>query len=245
MKIDDCVRQVLVDASCDGDKLFLNGDLDRQLYLKTNKVLQALGGKWNRSAKAHIFPEDASPLIADAVTTGEYVDPKKEFQFFETPQAIASEMCDVAGVTDGMVVLEPSAGHGRIAREIEARGAVLDVCEIQGKAAEQLLEAVTPRAVFQCDFLSLQPAPEYDAVVMNPPFTRGQDVDHVSHALQFLKPGGSLVAIMSSGVLFRSDRKTTAFRDTVLADATVIELPNDAFRESGTMVRTVRVETMT
>ena len=32
--------------------------LDRNDYVKVNKALEALGGKWNRKAKAHLFDED-------------------------------------------------------------------------------------------------------------------------------------------------------------------------------------------
>jgi len=35
-----------------------------------------------------------------------------------------------------------------------------------------------------------------DRIVMNPPFTRNQDITHVEHALRFLSAGGILVAIM-------------------------------------------------
>ena len=57
------------------------------------------------------------------------------------------------------------------------------------------------------------------------------------------KPGGKLVAIMSAGAEFRSDRKTSGFRELVAAmDGTIERLPDDSFKESGTSVRTVVVE---
>ena len=31
----------------------------------------------------------------------------------------------------------------------------------------------------------------YDRILMNPPFEHGQDVDHVEHAFNLLKPGGT------------------------------------------------------
>jgi hypothetical protein len=48
---------------------------------------------------------------------------------------------------------------------------------------------------------------------MNPPFEKGQDIEHVRHAYDQLKPGGRVVAIMSEGPFFRSDKKATEFRD--------------------------------
>lgn len=80
---------------------------------------------------------------------------------------------------------------------------------------------------------------------MNPPFDRGRDVDHVTHALKFLKPGGRLVSIMAAGVEYRTDRKTSDFRATVERfKGSIRDLPFGSFAESGTNVNTVIV-TMT
>jgi hypothetical protein len=81
-----------------------------------------------------------------------------------------------------------------------------------------------------------------DVVLMNPPFSKGQDVKHVTHALGFLKPGGRLVAIMGAGVTFRQDKRTNEFRELVQAMGGTIErLPEGSFKSSGTMVNTVIV----
>src|SRR3546814_19124442 len=50
----------------------------------------------------------------------------------------------------------------------------------------------------------------FDAVIMNPPFDRGRDCDHVRHALAFLKPGGVLVAIMSARAEYGEDQRHKA-----------------------------------
>lgn len=76
-------------------------------------------------------------------------------------------------------------------------------------------------------------------VVMNPPFTRHQDIDHVRHAYDLLDAGGILVAIMCESTFFRTDKKSVEFRDfldSVYAQA--IKLEPGAFRESGTDVVT-------
>ena len=84
---------------------------------------------------------------------------------------------------------------------------------------------------------------------MNPPFERGQDAEHVQHAYERLKPGGRLVAIMSNGPFFRSDKKAEGFRnwlDTV--DGSHEELPEgsfagkDAFRQTGVNTRLVVID---
>lgn len=47
------------------DNLFFLPDyqLDRKTYLKVNKVLECLNGKWNRKLKAHIFDSNISDSI--------------------------------------------------------------------------------------------------------------------------------------------------------------------------------------
>ena len=87
---------------------------------------------------------------------------------------------------------------------------------------------------------------QYDRVVMNPPFEDGQDIDHVRRAFDAnLKPGGKLVAIMSEGPFFRSDKKAQAFRQWLEENGGTSErLAPGTFKESGTgtATRLVTVE---
>ncbi len=74
---------------------------------------------------------------------------------------------------------------------------------------------------------------------MTPPFAKQADIQHVLHAYDFLKPGGLLVAVMSAGITFRSGR-AEEFRKLVADRGGSIDpLPDAAFKESGTDVRTV------
>ena len=64
----------------------------------------------------------------------------------------------------------------------------------------------------------------------------------LAHAAKFLKPGGRLVAIMSSGITYRSTSKVAAFRTFVRTlHGTIDHLPAGAFKSSGTDVNTVLV----
>ena len=57
------------------------------------------------------------------------------------------------------------------------------------------------------DFLQcagIEPDLRPDKIIMNPPFEANQDIDHVLHAWNLLKPGGRIVAIMA-GNKFNSD----------------------------------------
>jgi 16S rRNA G1207 methylase RsmC len=81
----------------------------------------------------------------------------------------------------------------------------------------------------------------YDLIVMNPPFSKQQDIDHVSKALDILRTGGILISIMPEGTFFRQNKKTVAFWKKVYDNSEscdIIELPENSFKSSGTMVRT-------
>jgi site-specific DNA-cytosine methylase len=84
----------------------------------------------------------------------------------------------------------------------------------------------------------------FNTILMNPPFERqlpygAQDIEHVRRAHSLLAPGGRLVAIMGEGAFFRSYRQDEQFREWLEQQgATVIELPESAFKQSGTGVRT-------
>ena len=237
------VMTVLSAAEISGSCLKLTGKLDRNLYVETNKVLDAAGGKWNRSAGAHVFDGDAAEAIEQILLTGEYSRTKQDFGQFDTPPELADRLVEMARIEPGMLVLEPSAGIGNIAIPAAKKGANVVCYEIDQKRVDRLSQANIDagRVIAQIftveDFLDESSDWSYDRVVMNPPFAKQADIDHVLHAYRFLKPGGLLVAIMSAGVTFREDRKTRDFRNFVEKLGGTIEgLPAGSFKSSGTMV---------
>lgn len=221
------------------------GQLDRKLYVEINAALEALGGKWNRKAGAHIFPGDPKPLIDDLIDAGGYVDQKKALGFFETPPEIAERMAAWAAVQAGELVLEPSVGHGALLRWLPA-GTYVEAYDIAPQRADGFYGASRPDGSWVMklgwDFLAEEPDERFDVVLMNPPFSRQQDIAHITHALTFLKPGGRLAAIASGSVTYRQDKRARDFRELVAAHGGTIEpLPEGAFKASGTSVRTVLI----
>jgi hypothetical protein len=98
------------------------------------------------------------------------------------------------------------------------------------------------RRVVAGDFLDLMPDPDvlYDRVIMNPPFDRERDIDHVIHGLDFLKPDGCLTAIMSAGTEFRETRKSIAFRALMeKLQASWSDMPPGSFASVGTYCNTL------
>jgi len=241
MRIDTDVLAVLTRATTEGNALTLTGQLDRKLYERTSKALEAAGGKWNKKARAHVFEGDAGDALDQLVTTGEYRDTKRELQQFYTPPALAATLVQLAFVKPGSEVLEPSAGRGAIAQELRVAGAKVSCVELDPKNA-QALHAAGFEDVRNCDFLSTPAVRAFDAVVMNPPFAGRADIRHVTHALGFVKRGGWLIAVMSAGVQFREDAIGRDFRALVAKrDGFIREVEDGAFKEAGTMVRTVIV----
>lgn len=241
MKVSTDVLAVLDRAETKGNTLRLIGTLDRKLYLDTDKVLKAAGGKWDRKQRAHLFDGDAADAIEPVILTGEIVSARQQFGYFPTPAPVAQRVIDHARIEPGMRVLEPSAGRGALALAAVRAGAFVDCVEIQPEHANALTaERERNTTVLCADFLTTDPQPAYDRVVMNPPFARQADITHMLHAYKALRPGGRLVAVMSAGVAFRETALTREFWALLKdVDGWIEALPDDSFKESGTGVRTV------
>lgn len=240
MRIAPGVIDVLDRCTVDGNALTLPGQLDRKAYVEVNKVIEAAGGKWNRKAKAHLFDEPAAEIIDRIILAGEVISAKQALGYFPTPHAVIASLIALADLEPGMKTLEPSAGTGAIVEAVVPITGHMDAVEIDEKRAGALISQGVASSVTQADFLTRDAQPVYDRVLMNPPFARQQDIDHVTHALGFLKPGGLLVSVMAVGVIQRQNRKAQAFQSLVTERGGSFEpVPDDAFKVSGTGVRTV------
>lgn len=150
-------------------------------------------------------------------------------QLFPTPRPVIAVLMQHAQIGEGMTVLEPSAGTGALvmaAREFKPAKITAIECN---RRLYTLLCRMADTALCG-DFLSYEPGHTmtFDRIVMNPPFSHGDDIKHIRHAARFLAPGGRLVAVMANG-----PRQRAAFD----AEA-VIELPEGSFSSQGTQVRT-------
>ncbi|HZR33809.1 MAG TPA: methyltransferase [Nevskia sp.] len=239
--VDTAVLAVLSGATVHGNAVRLNGQLERKLYGRTDRVLKAIGGTWKRGEAAHVFAQDPTDLLEQIILTGA-VAAAPSLSFFPTPQPLVARMLELVQPGPGMRVLEPSAGRGALALAAAQRGALVDCVELDPAHADYLRTQLWRERVRQADFLSVQPERIYDAVLMNPPFERQADIRHVLHALEFLKPGGRLAAVMSAGVLFRQTGLAEQFRDLLeVRGAQVWENPPGTFRSAGTSVLSVVV----
>lgn len=153
----------------------------------------------------------------------------KDLQYFPTPEPVVERVMRDAYLRGGERVLEPSCGCGRFLRAIRAAGASpfgieVDAARAEGCKAEGF-------RVLRANFLEVPPVPEFDQVIMNPPFYGKHYAKHVRHALRFLKPGGKLTAILPA---------TARYDHGLLDDLQPrwSDLPVGSFAESGTNIST-------
>jgi predicted RNA methylase len=245
------VKAVLAQVTYVGnDLLKLPPELPRQLYVSTDKVLKAMGGKWDKRRDGHVFPGDPRPKVREALG-GELVDEKKTRQAFYTPADVAGKLVDHVQHT-AKRFLEPSAGNGALILATLDRFPFAEfvAVEIDPKACGVLKQIDAVERVVNIDFLECTPEKgravyqlgTFDVVIANPPFTDGQDVEHVMKMWDFVAPGGRLIAIVSPGFKFRQGARWDIFRNFhERYAAETEELPEGAFSEAGTNVRTVLI----
>lgn len=239
------VRDVLERSRAEGDILYLPDiELPRGTYQTVNAVLVALGGKWNKTRRGHVFANGFGAQLDEALAAGHAVDTKRTNEQFFTPPEVALLVFDRAQLLPRHHVLEPSAGMGALLSEPLRLGCPVTAIEKDAVLAEglrPLLCAFHRAGVIEADFLELKPDASlpFDRVLMNPPFSQGADMDHVVHALGFLRGGGVLVAIMSPHWTFGSDKRSIAFRGIVNEHShDWTPLPEGSFKASGTAVNT-------
>ncbi len=236
-------RQTEIDTDYFLIRAYKNGNA--HLWFKRDdlveRVNRLLGEYYGAPIPDQKAPDDDGGLYDPKLT------PAKNYGFFPTPEAAADRLIEDAKIDTRdrgplLRVLEPSAGFGSLARRCLGPRVQVDCVEIQPALAAKLTAAQVYGRVHNVDFLQIDPATTglYDRIVMNPPFDRERDIDHVIHALKFLKPDGFLCAIMSAGTEFRETRKSVAFRALMeKMQASWRDLPPGSFSASGTNCNTI------
>ncbi len=143
--------------------------------------------------------------------------------YWPTPDNVIDGMVRYADLQNDDYILEPSAGKGAILDRIKAKTSTekfesFDIATFERNDRLREILQLKGYPVLGDNFLIEYPRGEKpNKILMNPPFENLLDIDHVTHAfLGWLRPGGTLVAIMGEGVFFRKDRKATEFRKNIL-----------------------------
>lgn len=167
---------------------------DKHVNSATADVLKAIGGV--QDGNLWLFDYDPLPVVQQIVTSG-LVPDDKSHQYYPTPQSIAQFVVENAEIEATHKVLEPSAGIGSIADFVPYSENVQCI-EVSALRAD-VLKAKGYQNVVCDDFLnwsSKQIHGGYDRILMNPPFDRGQWLSHLESAINMLKKGGRLVAVL-------------------------------------------------
>ncbi|ELT3748633.1 class I SAM-dependent methyltransferase, partial [Escherichia coli] len=138
---------------------------------------------------------------------------RAESQLFVTPAPVCDRLVTLAEISNRDHILEPSAGTGAILRAIRdtAPGAMCDAVEINSGLVRYLRDNFNGVRVQCGDFMEWQPVQYYSRIIMNPPFSHGQDIRHILRAFSLLRPGGVLVAVCLNGP--RQQEKLLPFSD--------------------------------
>lgn len=170
---------------------------DKGMRQAVADAMRAIGGEPGSYPNWFEFDYNPADVLRHLVTTG-CLPERKSYQYYPTPEAVASLAADLADIGDTDTVLEPSAGQGDLAAFLPAdRTTCVDLATLN----VEVLKAKGYRAV-RADFLewSRKEATRYDRVVMNPPFSQGRAVAHLEAAARMVKPGGRLVAILPASM---------------------------------------------
>lgn len=195
-----------------------NVQLDRSAYLDVKKHLEKIGGKWKGGKVAgFVFPHDPSELLG-RVASGEKVDLKKDFQFFATPATLADHLVELAKLDEDHTVLEPSAGQGALIEAIlkQFPNLMVDCYELMPQN-QPALYAIS-NAVFMGENFITDCDDKYNRIVANPPFTKGQDIEHLRKMYDLLEDEGLVACITSVSWMHGTTKKPTEFRNWLCDD---------------------------
>lgn len=159
--------------------------------------------------------------------------------YFATPEPLGMKMVQWADILPNNKVLEPSGGHGAIARFFPSTSVNRAIEPASGLASE--LSMVMDGEVVHEFFEDHNVVNKYDNIVMNPPFGIGgsKAIPHLKKAFKHLRNGGRLVAVLPDGPA--SNRRLNKFIHGLEKDAEKelfvsanIKLPNFTFERAGT-----------
>lgn len=245
--MDQAIIDSLQTMLVDGNRLNLpSGQMTN--YPAVKRVLQTAGGKYSKSGFTYT---GSAQEILDKLLGGEKVNPKKEFQFFETPLALAKLMREKLDLSTrdrhtgpSITLLEPSVGEGMLVQQLPS-GVELHMIELNPDRVK-MMEEKDIGYVYEGDFLSpkLQKMFKgaFNRIIANPPFTKDQDIDHIYAMYQCLEKYGIMVTLSSMGWTSRSSKKRAEFADWLeLKGAELQEIEAGTFSKSGTNIATMLI----
>lgn len=172
--------------------------------------------------------------------------------YFPTPEPLGLKMVEWLEPKTGRDYLEPSAGHGAIARWFPDDVNVKAIEPSAKLASDLSLNMFDPTSVINDTFEGHYIGNKYDGIAMNPPFGTGGKtaMEHVAKAFGHLKEGGRLIAIVPAGPSMdkrveqwltgtvTSTRGGTSLGNPDAVFTAMLQLPPSTFGRAGTSVST-------
>lgn len=158
--------------------------------------------------------------------------------YFPTPEPLGYKMVEWANMGEGDTAMEPSAGHGAIARYVPKGNQMTAIEPSQSLFTKlQLKAGGLGRKFVNTIFENYDLKNKHDVVVMNPPFgTAGATaIAHLGKAFKHLEEGGRVVALIPRGSTDKKFDKWIEGEKTAVLRAEV-ELPDIVFKQAGTRV---------
>lgn len=177
-------------------------------------------------------------------------DNREGVDYFPTPEPIGYKMVEWAQMLDGETALEPSAGHGAIARYVPETNGMTAIEPSASLFTKLQMRAGGPGRRFEeMTFEDYPLANKHDVILMNPPYGVGGKtaMEHVAKAFRHLNEGGRIIAIIPDGPAM--ERRLNEWlnskshgNDSGIDGAAVVtgevKLPSVAFGRAGTNVMT-------
>lgn len=122
--------------------------------------------------------------------------------YFATPEPLGFKMVEWLGLRGGEDALEPSGGHGAIARWLpdSVQRTVIEPSPALRSRLAMVMDLGKDR-IIDGTFEELANVNKFDGIVMNPPFGVGGKtaVEHLAKAAAHLRDGGRIVALIPTG----------------------------------------------
>jgi len=232
------VEQILQQCTVEGNIVKLPGiQLERKTYLDVAKEINHIGGKWKGGkVSGFVFEQDPTELLMQ-IASDEKRNLQKEYQFFETPQALADKLVSLANINECHSILEPSAGRGALLTAINKLlpGKMIDCYELMD-VNQSFLKKIPTASFKGADFIE-NDGTSYDRIIANPPFSNNQDIVHIQEMYTLLNPGGCIATISSTHWQHSNNSTEKRFRNWLkFVDAKVMAIEAGSFKNSGTNV---------
>ena len=179
------------------------GNTTWKKYLPGSKT-EGIGGKEldRRAAATMNGYEQAKTYYYTTQKRTSATKSQEGVDYYATPEPVGYKMVEWADIKSGESVLEPSAGHGAIARFFpnDAKNTAIEPSrELASDVRMNLIGA--NNKIIEDTFEKFSINNKFDTIIMNPPYGKSSKtaMEHLEKAYKHLKDGGRIVALVPAG----------------------------------------------